>query len=94
MMATGVKVSVPWRNGVRSMYSRPTAQYIMCRRISMVRLIEAGFNVRCLPAAGHVPLSRVGDDIAGENASISDRWPLFASIRALGTDRRVRADRR
>lgn len=40
------RVSVPRRKGVLSMYSRPTAQFIMWRRISIVRLIDAGARTR------------------------------------------------
>jgi len=38
--------SVPRRNGVRSRYSRPTAQLSMCRNSPSVRLIDAGMSFR------------------------------------------------
>jgi hypothetical protein len=49
---------------VRSRYSRPTAQFIMCRRISIVRLIEAGFKVRLRVGQLTISVGRHGRVVA------------------------------
>ena len=63
---------------MRSRYRAPIAQFIMCRMISVVRLIDAGESVRGffrLPAIFLFP--QIRDEILDSAVliSASGRWP-------------------